>query len=231
MQSYTVYKHTSPSGKVYIGITAQHPTRRWRGGSGYRNNAHLAAAVKKYGWPSFTHDILATELSYEEACTLEKALIKKFDSTNPAKGYNISLGGDKTTLGYKYSAESREKISQALKGKRKGVPLSQAHREHIRQALKGKPHSEARKEMARRALGNRFNTEEAKRKQKENTPRGGAHHRAAAVICVDTGRFFSCIQEAANETGVSRSNISACCRGLQKTAGGKRWEYIKEAKP
>lgn len=26
---YSVYKHTSPSGKVYIGITKQKPVKRW----------------------------------------------------------------------------------------------------------------------------------------------------------------------------------------------------------
>lgn len=36
MNNYCVYKHTSPSGKVYIGITNQKPTRRWREGEGYR---------------------------------------------------------------------------------------------------------------------------------------------------------------------------------------------------
>lgn len=28
--SYTVYKHTSPSGKCYIGITLTKPEYRWR---------------------------------------------------------------------------------------------------------------------------------------------------------------------------------------------------------
>ena len=29
--NFTVYKHTSPNGKVYIGITMQNPIRRWNG--------------------------------------------------------------------------------------------------------------------------------------------------------------------------------------------------------
>lgn len=35
---YTVYKHTTPSGKVYIGITKQKPWQRWNNGNGYKNN-------------------------------------------------------------------------------------------------------------------------------------------------------------------------------------------------
>ena len=33
MKSYTVYKHTSPSGKVYIGITCRKPEYRWNHGN------------------------------------------------------------------------------------------------------------------------------------------------------------------------------------------------------
>lgn len=228
MNSYTVYKHTSPSGKVYIGITARPVSRRWHGGSAYRNNAHFYAAIKKYGWDEFKHDILATGLDRETACRMEVELIAQYGSTDPAKGYNQSPGGDKTTLGYKYSEESRRRIGEALKGKRKGIPHTEEHREHIRQSLTGRKHSAATREKLREALGDRFNTEEARRKQRENTPKGTKHHRAAAVVCLDTGKTFPYIQAAADATGLSRCNISACCRGLQKTAGGLRWSYVKE---
>lgn len=29
INNYYVYKHTSPSGKCYIGITCQNPEKRW----------------------------------------------------------------------------------------------------------------------------------------------------------------------------------------------------------
>lgn len=34
---WSVYKHTSPSGKVYIGITSRDPTKRWANRWGYLN--------------------------------------------------------------------------------------------------------------------------------------------------------------------------------------------------
>ena len=40
-KKYVVYKHTSPNGLVYIGITCQRPTRRWNGGNGYSYNHHF----------------------------------------------------------------------------------------------------------------------------------------------------------------------------------------------
>ena len=32
---YCVYKHTSPSGKVYIGITRNDPIKRWQNGTAH----------------------------------------------------------------------------------------------------------------------------------------------------------------------------------------------------
>lgn len=32
---YIVYKHTTPCGKVYIGITSKTPSQRWQNGKGY----------------------------------------------------------------------------------------------------------------------------------------------------------------------------------------------------
>lgn len=212
---------------MYIGITSMQVNRRWHGGSAYRNNKHFYAAIKKYGWDAFQHEILAEGLTYDAACSMEISLIAEYQSTDPSKGYNISNGGDKTTLGYKYSEESRQRISRALIGKRKGIPLTPEHREHIRKALTGHTVTEETRSKHRAAMGDRFQTEEARRKRKENTPKGASHPRATAVKCIDTGETFSTIQEAADAHGLLRSSVSACCRGLQKTAGGKRWEYVK----
>lgn len=161
---------------------------------------------------------------------MEISLIAEHDSTNPAKGYNVSKGGDKTTLGFKFSEESRRKISESLKGKRKGIPLSEEHRKHISEALTGRTVSPEIRAKLREVMGSRFNSEEARRKQKENTPKGEKHHYATRIVCLSTGVEFPTIEAAAQACGVHRSNISACLRGLQKTAGGKRWAYAQEVK-
>ena len=62
-----VYKHTSPSGKVYIGITKQKPEKRWGNGKNYAQNEYFFAAILKYGWGNFTHEIIADGLTREEA--------------------------------------------------------------------------------------------------------------------------------------------------------------------
>ena len=40
---------------------------------------------------------------------------------------------------------------------------------------------------------------------------------------------FQSEREAAREVGISPSNISMCCYGKQKTAGGYKWGFKKEA--
>lgn len=92
--SYCVYKHTSPSGKVYIGITRQNPLVRWCNGFGYRGQSYFFKSILKYGWDNFTHEILFTGLTKEEACQREIELIDLYKSNQREFGYNISSGGE-----------------------------------------------------------------------------------------------------------------------------------------
>lgn len=48
-----------------------------------------------------------------------------------------------------------------------------------------------------------------------------------AVKCVETGVVYSSISEAAQQTGVNLGNISQCCRGKRKTAGGLAWLFVE----
>ena len=92
---YTVYKYTSPSNKVYIGLTSGTQNKRARSkGYGYKRCTAFWRAIEKYGWDNFTYEILAQDLTEEDAKQLEKYYIKLYNSTNPEKGYNISAGGD-----------------------------------------------------------------------------------------------------------------------------------------
>ncbi len=113
---YTVYKHTAPNGKVYIGITGRKPERRWNNGNGYKDNEHFYRAIQKYEWKNFKHDIIADGLTKEQACAMEIRLIAEYDATNRSKGYNKSTGGEYGTLGVHLSAEARAKISKGNKG-------------------------------------------------------------------------------------------------------------------
>ena len=114
--AYTVYKHTSPSGKVYIGITSIDPAKRWK--QGYSHNKHFSMAIKKYGWENIKSEIIASGLTKNEACEMEIFLIKQYKSTDQSLGYNISTGGECGRAGATFSLESREKMRQSKLGRK-----------------------------------------------------------------------------------------------------------------
>lgn len=139
---YTIYCHTNKSNnKKYVGVTKQKPEKRWNNGEGYRNSTYFYNAIKKYGWHNFSHEIVYTDLTKQEAEHLEKFLINEWDLRNPVKGYNIETGGN---LNKKLDERTKLKISKANKGRRmtpeqvekmakhkRGVPLKETHKKNI----------------------------------------------------------------------------------------------------
>ena len=77
--NYSVYKHTCPSGKVYIGITMQKPEIRWNKGLGYKKQDYFYKAILKYGWDNIKHEVLYKGLSKAEAENMEIKLIKEYN--------------------------------------------------------------------------------------------------------------------------------------------------------
>ena len=218
-EKYCVYKHTAPNGKVYIGITQQRPEARWqRDGLGYKTAGWFRFAIAKYGWENFTHTILASGLSFEDACIAERKLIKRYDSRNPAHGYNVQPGGA-SSRGCLLSDEAREKIRQSKLGDRNpmfGRVLTEEHRRRIAEANTGVPKSPETRLRMRRAQSNRSAATRQKLSDAQNkTP----------VRCIETGVVYPGVSIAARETGTSCSNITACCKGRRKSTGGFHWEY------
>ncbi len=193
---FMVYKHTSPSGKVYIGITSKtKPEQRWKSGKGYKKQSLFWKAIQKYGWGSFKHDILFTNLSKKDACNKEIELIKQYKSNNPEYGYNICIGGELSQFGIPCSDEKRAKISKSLQGFkaseetrkklsaiRKGRKFSKSHKLKLSQnnAMKKQ---EYRDKVSQALKGRKFSDETKKRMSLarsdisgENNPMYGKHH-------------------------------------------------------
>lgn len=129
IKNYTVYKHTTPNKKIYIGITSMAIIRRWNNGHGYRCNKYFNRAILKYGWDNIKHEILFTNLSKEEAEQKEIELIAHYKSNQRKYGYNIENGGQV----HKVSEETKEKIRKANLGKKlskeMNYKLQQGHKE------------------------------------------------------------------------------------------------------
>ena len=117
------------------------PNRRWQNGENYRLQKYFYRAICKYGWDNFEHEIIASNLTREEARNFEKLLIKALKACNSAIGYNLTDGGESpsgaTQKGVKRTKEQRERISAG----HKGIKLSERAKQKISGSLnyKAKP--------------------------------------------------------------------------------------------
>lgn len=222
--NYILYKHTSPSKKVYIGITKRLPEQRYNYGHGYRGNPHFFNAIKKYGWNNFSHEVLESGLSEEEAKKREIELISLYDSTNPSKGYNRSPGGDLL------SVDSIQKI--AITRKTNGTDIKESirmkalwrdndYRTKVLANMRGKHRTEEQKERYRKALTGRKLHAETKKKLSEISSLriGELSNRAKKVLQIDMTNgeiinVYPTARQAALENGIKSINaISNTCRG------------------
>ena len=222
-KKYTVYMHVTPSGKRYIGITSRKPEYRWNHGNGYSKNVHFFNAIKKYGWGNIDHIIVDSNLSKEDACELEKMLIRVHGTRDPGKGYNHSIGGDGGATGIKRSKESIMKMiahRDYSTSWAKGKHFSEEHRRKISESNKGKKMSEeSKRKMSKSHKGLRPSWAGKQRdeeyRKKKSTP----------VLCVETNVTYFGLMEAERQTGIKHSNISKCLKGKREKAGGYHWKY------
>ena len=226
--TYSVYMHVSPSKKVYIGITCQKDlNRRWQNGQGYRTQIRFYRAIQKYGWDNFEHIVLLNGVTKSEAEEKEIELIKKYDSVNPQKGYNIENGGN--CIGT-HSEETKLKISKAQRGEKnhafgkpspiKGRKASPEEIDKNRQAHLGQtPWNKGKRlsEDQRKNMGRYLRTPETINKMSECFSR--------KVICVETGVIYSSCKEAGIKMGINRGSISNVASGKRKRAGGYHWKF------
>lgn len=120
---WTVYIHIVPKeisnyshDKYYVGITSQKPEDRWgSNGSGYKSQSYFWNAIQKYDWNNIQHEIFARNLTKEEACNMERSLIKNLKSNDKNRGYNLTNGGDGVE-GYRFTKEQIQKMSVQRKG-------------------------------------------------------------------------------------------------------------------
>lgn len=152
---YYIYKHTSPSGKSYIGQTFRLVERERE----HQNTNHCPSfrgAIDKYGWDNFTHEILEDGLTLEEANEREEYYISFYNSLLP-NGYNLRSGGNNS----KMSEETCKKMAISHTGKPSPM-LNKTHKEETKQHL-----SEVLSGENSPWFG-REHTEETKEKMSEN---------------------------------------------------------------
>ena len=219
--NYVVYMHVSPSNKRYIGITSQNPKRRWRkNGEGYKSHQYFWNAIQKYGWDNFEHNILYSNLTKEDAEQKEIELIAYYKSNDINFGYNMSIGGESGSKGYKYTEEQKKRMSDVHKGEKNGM----YGKHHTKETIEKERERHLRENLSSDTI---YKMSVAKRgkKRSEESIKKQIETISNKVICLETSLVYNSIKEAGELNGIDPSCISKVCRGKRKTAGGFHWCY------
>ena len=231
----------------YVGVSSRVKQRWTKHKCLASNSRHLSNAILKYG------EQLIWEVVYEG--TTEGCLqLEEYWRPNTDIGWNIRRGGqygkmsehskniirEKLTgntnaSGHTMSSEVIEKLRNINIGNsyRLGQKMSEATKAKIKASRTGVKLNltpESRDRLKQRLLGHQVSDETRAKisKAQKGTLMGKDNPKSKKVLCEETGEVYHGILDASRILNITSSNISSCCRGITKTAGGYHWSYYKE---
>lgn len=246
--TYCIYRHISPSGKVYIG-QSKNIGHRWSGnGIQYLHKNEdgsyvqkvFARAILKYGWDNFKHEILLGGLDKSNADYAEIYLITWYKMHHIS--YNMADGGTGCSCMHHYTLEERKKISERVKA---NPPMKGKH--HTPEAMakiiaanRNRHYTEEQRERMR-LNGKRVSsipiTEERRQKYRDyrkahpETWVGGWNKKE--VHQYDFQGNYIASYPSATEASLSvlgkdrTADICRCCNGDVASASGYIWRFVK----
>ncbi len=152
-----IYKLTClNNGKIYIGKSIslkRRLNRHKNSGNDIKERGLLKRAILKYGWDSFTVEILKIFENFDKSkledrlmiLDVETSYIVQFDSDNREKGYNLCRYSTDRT-GIPHSEETKKKMSKARMGKK----MSEETKEKLRQLTRS---DETKKKISKSKIG------------------------------------------------------------------------------
>jgi len=193
----------------------------------YNRNLYWNNIVNKHG---YTINIIHNNIYWEDACEIEKELIAKYGRIDLGLGnlVNMTDGGD-GVFGLVHSEETRQKISEALKGEKNhmfGKTPSEETRQKMSEANKGKtPSEETRQKMSEALKGGKnhmfgkTHSEETRQKMSE-AHKGKTHSE-------ETRQKLSEANKGKNLSEETRQKMSEANKG--KTLSEETRQKISEA--
>lgn len=229
------------NGKKYIGQTIVSVESRWREHKNHSNiyDYPIYRALRKYGFDKFSVEVIDTAKTRESLDEKERMWIKSLCTLLP-NGYNAIDGPPGKSA--KFSEETRALLSKKLKKRWENPEYRAKMKTSTTGIIKG-PHSdETKKKISDANKGKRLSYER-KRKIGESSKLlwGNKEYaekalvgiyksnakRAKAVINLDTGEIFCSAGEASRKLGVYQQNVTKCCQGKRKRAGGWLLAYAE----
>lgn len=192
------------NGKKYIGKHSTNNLQDYYMGSGII----VKEIQKKYGKKIFSKQIIEYCNSEEQCLQKEKYWIKYYNALQSEDFYNLDEGGAGHT-GYIPSEETRKKMSQKAKQRfkdKKNHPMYGTHRSE-----------ETKRKISQSKKG--IKSSQQTKQKISNSTKGGNNPRAIKVQCINNGKTFDCIKDAAKWAGVDNSTLSQHLKGRTKTCG------------
>lgn len=251
---WSVYVHTNKiNNKRYVGITSQKPESRWRNGTGYYGQPFYLA-IKKHGWGNFDHEIVASNLTCDEANEFEITLIRELDSHIKKNGYNTTLGGKGSkgcnTDRSMYTGENATNISSVIclnnmeifNCAKIACDKYEIDNSTLSKYLLGrkKYKSCGKSETGEKLIWDYYDNTKSmeyyidirqKKIEETMTKKTRKKHKARKVICLNTSEIFNSIGEANNfagNKGVGQSCRERCSCGKDNNGNKLYWMYLDE---
>lgn len=209
---FVVYRHVAPNGKSYIGQTLN-LSKRNHGHQSKTGCRAFHAAINKYGWDNFTHEVLAEGLTLAEANTIEAEMISKYNTIAP-HGYNLRSGGDNS----RHSDETKALQRVAKLGRRHTPEAIEKIRANSRNQS-----AETRAKISKTNTGKKRDQETRERMAEamrglKRSPEGCANIRAAKQnISAETRAKISAAAKGRIVSDETRAKLSATRRGKKRT--------------
>ncbi len=219
--------------KLYVGVTKGTVANRWKGhckAAKYGSTFAFHAAIRKHGKYRFEprlaseHDVRRD--AFDEECRL---IAEMGTHVSLGRGYNMTAGGEgfiglsQASLRSMAEKHRRENLSaetlEKMRVAKIGVRLSDETKLRMSTSHKGKVFSEEHKKKIGLANSGTNEVKHVRISQATSVPVVQSDLRGNVIAA------FPSMKRAAELTGIHATNISGCCCGIRKHAGGFLWSY------
>jgi group I intron endonuclease len=220
--------HNLINNKVYIGQTINMweriPTHIY---DSKKVNKPLSKSIRKHGLNNFKVYVLEKDLDKKEMDIVETAFISTYKSYDREFGYNV-LKEAKTPKGIKHTFEAINKIKETWNKSNYRENISNKVREQWKNEEWKKDILEKRKKSMSTSEYKQRRSEISRNTYKRDCIRNERKVCQLDIKTLDIIETFNSIKEAEIKTGISRGDISNCCRGKRRNVGGYKWRYENE---